>query len=205
MRFEENVLFPLRLKFPDYKGKSRQTAKGESRDKAHQLIKLVGLENAVNKFPKELSGGMKQRVAIARALVNNPDILLMDEPFGALDPHIRVQMQELMLKIERELHTTVIFVTHDAREAVFLGDVIYISTLCPCFLKYRFDHPFAKTKITRVDAKNNYRKDFLRFQREIEDRMQNLTENPDVSRTLEKEDQVIFKRSALGLFEDVEI
>lgn len=202
---EENVLFPLRLKFPNYEGKSRQIAKEEYREKAQQLIKLVGLENAINKFPKELSGGMKQRVAIARALVNNPDILLMDEPFGALDPHIRVQMQELMLKIERELHTTVIFVTHDAREAVFLGDVIYISTLCPCFLKYRFDHSFAKTKITRVDAKNNYRKDFLLFQREIEDRMQNLIENPDVSRTLEKEDQIIFKRSALGLLEDVDI
>src|SRR6185295_18370818 len=132
----------------------------------------------LHKYPRELSGGMKQRVAIARALAVDPDILLMDEPFGALDPHIRVRMQDLMLDIEEQLRTTLIFVTHDAREAVILADTIYISTLRPCFLKYRLDHPFRKGEIKRVEARKRYPKDFLRFQREIESRLQFLIENP---------------------------
>ncbi len=201
---EENVLFGLRLKSFTQETKSKKLVQKENKEKAFQIIKLVGLEDAIYKYPRELSGGMKQRVAIARALVNNPDILLMDEPFGALDPHIRVQMQELMLKIERELHTTILFVTHDAREAVFLGDIIYISTLCPCFLKYRIKHPFLKYQIPRDQAKKDYRKDFLLFQREIEDKMQYLIEHEDITRTIEKEDQVTFKRSALGFLEDVD-
>src|SRR5205814_545131 len=125
----------------------------------------------------ELSGGMKQRVAIARALINAPDIILMDEPFGALDPHIRFRMQDLMLDIERSLKTTIVFVTHDAREAVYLGDAIYISTLRPCFLKYRIEHPFKKSEIPRASASERYANDFLRFQREVEDRMQYLIEH----------------------------
>jgi NitT/TauT family transport system ATP-binding protein len=201
---EDNVLFGLRLKTPNEMDKPTQVVKRENKEKALEIIRLVGLENAVNKYPRELSGGMKQRVAIARALVNNPDVLLMDEPFGALDPHIRLQMQELMLKIERELHTTILFVTHDAREAVFLGDIIYISTLCPCFLKYQIKHPFLKEKIPREKAKKDYRKDFLLFQRDIEERMQHLIENPGIPRKIGKEDQVTFKRSTMGFFEDVD-
>jgi NitT/TauT family transport system ATP-binding protein len=201
---EENVLFGLRLETSPKKTTIKKIVREEQREKAQQIIKLVGLEDAINKYPKELSGGMKQRVAIARALVKNPDVLLMDEPFGALDPHIRVQMQELMLKIESELHTTILFVTHDAREAVFLGDIIYISTLCPCFLKYRIDHPFLKDKIPRQQAKNDYKKDFLLFQRDIEERMQLLVEQPDIPRLIEKEDQVTFKRSTLGFMEDAD-
>src|SRR5438876_12262409 len=108
---------------------------------------------------------MKQRVAIARALANDPDVLLMDEPFGALDPHIRIKMQELMLAIERRLNTTIVFVTHDAREAVFLGDTLHISTIRPCFLKYRFAHLFVKEDIPREKARARYYKDFLSFLR----------------------------------------
>lgn len=201
---EENVLFGLRLKSPNQEGKPKDISQKENREKAIKIIKLVGLENAANKYPRELSGGMKQRVAIARALVNNPDILLMDEPFGALDPHIRVQMQELILNIERELHTTILFVTHDAREAVFLGDIIYISTLCPCFLKYRIKNPFLKEKIPREQAKRDYKKDFLLFQRDIEERMQHLIENPDIPRIIEKDDHLTFRRSALGFLEDID-
>jgi len=200
---EENVLVGMQLQRTPGRGKSKRLIHKENKDKVIEIIKLVGLEDAVRKYPRELSGGMKQRVAIARALVNNPDILLMDEPFGALDPHIRVQMQELMLKIERELNTTILFVTHDAREAVFLGDTIYISTLCPCFLKYRFMHPFSKEQIPREQAKTNYRKDFLLFQRDIEEKMQYLIENPDIPRKLEKEDQVTLKRSVMGFYEDM--
>lgn len=146
---------------------------------------------------------MKQRVAIARALAVEPDILLMDEPFGALDPHIRVRMQELMLKIGEQLRTTVLFVTHDAREAAILGDTIYISTLRPCFLKYRLTHPFNKAEVKRVEARRKYPKDFVRFQREIESRLQFLIENPDEPRVVEALDQLVFQRSSLGVLEQI--
>src|SRR5438067_597825 len=84
---EKNVLFGLKLR-------NSGQGKAEKREKVRQIVELVGLSDSLHKYPKELSGGMKQRVAIARALANDPDVLLMDEPFGALDPHIRIKMQE---------------------------------------------------------------------------------------------------------------
>jgi NitT/TauT family transport system ATP-binding protein len=199
---EQNVIFGLELSARD-SGTDRKQAARQHMERVREIIKLVDLSDALGKYPRELSGGMKQRVAIARALVCDPDILLMDEPFGALDPHIRVKMQELMLQIERTVKTTVVFVTHDAREAVFLGDTIYISTLRPCFLKYRIEHPFKKSEIPREKARDRNANDFLRFQREVEDRMQYLIEHPEVSRTFEKEDCIEFKRSRLGLLEEL--
>jgi len=199
---EQNVLFGLQLGGPGG-GASKKQVTRRYRERAQEIVRLVDLSDALHKYPRELSGGMKQRVAIARALVCDPDILLMDEPFGALDPHIRLKMQELMLQIERTLKTTVIFVTHDAREAVFLGDTIYISTLRPCFLKYCITHPFKKAEIPREQARERYPNDFLRFQREVEERLQYLIEHPDASRTFEKEDFSSFKRSTLGLLEEL--
>jgi NitT/TauT family transport system ATP-binding protein len=196
LNVEENVLFGLRLE-RSHQGESDQ------RSKVDHLLELVGLRNARSRRPHELSGGMKQRVAIARALAVDPDILLMDEPFGALDPHIRVRMQDLMLAIERQLRMTLLFVTHDAREAAILADTIYISTLRPCFLKYRLEHPFKKAELDRIDARNRYPKDFLRFQREIETRLQCLIENPEEPRVIEDSDRVVFQRSNLGVLEQV--
>jgi NitT/TauT family transport system ATP-binding protein len=195
---EENVLFGLKL------GNSGQgQSKTEKREKVREIVELVGLSESLHKYPRELSGGMKQRVAIARALANDPDILLMDEPFGALDPHIRIKMQELMLEVERKIKTTIVFVTHDAREAVFLGDTIYISTVRPCFLKYRITHPFIKEEISRDKARDRYPKDFLTFQREVEDRMQYLIEHPDDPRVFAKEDNWTLRRSMLGVLEEL--
>jgi NitT/TauT family transport system ATP-binding protein len=93
-----------------------------------QWIDHVGLDIATDaeKYPHELSGGMRQRVAIARTLILRPRIILMDEPFGALDPKIRMSMQDLLVKLWREVEATVFFVTHSIEEAVFLGDRIYI-------------------------------------------------------------------------------
>lgn len=199
---EENVLFGLELAGSGGRGDRRRIDR-EQHDKVHEIIALVDLASALHKYPRELSGGMKQRVAIARALVNDPDVLLMDEPFGALDPHIRLRMQALMLEVERRLHTTIVFVTHDAREAVFLGDTIYISTLQPCFLKYRIEHPFRKAEILREKASERYPNDFLRFQREVEDRMQYLIEHRDIARTIEKDDRSTFRRSTLGMLEEL--
>ncbi|HEU4710286.1 MAG TPA: ABC transporter ATP-binding protein [Pyrinomonadaceae bacterium] len=193
---EENVLFGLKLR-------KSELGKNEKRAKVHEIVNLVGLSDSLHKYPKELSGGMKQRVAIARALANDPDVLLMDEPFGALDPHIRIKMQELMLEVERRLSTTIVFVTHDAREAVFLGDTIYISTIRPCFLKYRYTHPFEKENIPRELARERYSKDFLSFQREVEDRMQYLIEQPETPRVVEQGDYLTLKRSMLGFLEEL--
>jgi len=199
---EENVLFGLELASSEGRG-DRLRIDREQHEKVREIIALVGLASALHKYPRELSGGMKQRVAIARALVNDPDVLLMDEPFGALDPHIRLRMQALMLEVERTLHTTIVFVTHDAREAVFLGDTIYISTLQPCFLKYRIEHPFRKTDILRDKASERYPNDFLRFQREVEDRMQYLIEHRNITRTVEQDDHSTFRRSTLGMLEEL--
>ena len=99
-------------------------------------MRLQGFEDA---YPKALSGGMKQRVAIARALANQPRVLLMDEPFGALDAQTRTVMQELLTDIWESLRTTVLFVTHDIDEAIFLSDVVYVFSSRPGRLRLRLE------------------------------------------------------------------
>jgi NitT/TauT family transport system ATP-binding protein len=106
---------------------------GERRDLAREWIRKVGLniERDANKYPHQLSGGMRQRVAIARTLILKPRIILMDEPFGALDPVTRLNMQDLLIRLWREQEATVFFITHSVEEAVYLGDRIYIMTPAP--------------------------------------------------------------------------
>ncbi len=98
----------------------------EARQKAMEVLKTVGLEGWENKMPRELSGGMQQRVGFARALANDPEILLMDEPFGALDPLIRQQMQNELLDIQSKMKKTIVFITHDIDEAFRLGNHVAI-------------------------------------------------------------------------------
>jgi ABC-type nitrate/sulfonate/bicarbonate transport system ATPase subunit len=104
---------------------------------ARRFIIEVGLEGFENAYPKQLSGGMMQRVALARALANDPDILLMDEPFGALDSQTRSLMQELLLNIWEHSKKTVLFITHDIDEAILLGDHVYVMTARPGSIKER--------------------------------------------------------------------
>lgn len=105
---------------PQMRGASQMTAEAQARE----WINIIGLEKYENQYPHQLSGGMKQRVAIARALVNQPKILLMDEPFGALDPHTRQKMQKHLMDLWQNIDITIIFVTHDMDEAILLADRI---------------------------------------------------------------------------------
>jgi NitT/TauT family transport system ATP-binding protein len=102
---------------------------------ADGFISQVGLEGFADAYPEQLSGGMRQRAALARALATDPEILLMDEPFGALDSQTRALMQEMLLGIWEQSHKTVLFVTHDIDEALFLGDVVYVMTARPGRIK----------------------------------------------------------------------
>ncbi|HTL54661.1 MAG TPA: ABC transporter ATP-binding protein [Candidatus Limnocylindrales bacterium] len=118
----ENVAFGLKL---------RGIARSERMERSQDWIRKVGLEGAEKKYPSELSGGMQQRVAIAATLILQPRILLMDEPFGALDPGIRLRMQELLIKLWSEQEGTVFLVTHSVEEAVYLGDRVFLMAANP--------------------------------------------------------------------------
>jgi NitT/TauT family transport system ATP-binding protein len=121
---EDNVAFGLEC---------RGVAARERRERAREWIAKVGLDvkRDALKYPSELSGGMRQRVAIARTLILSPRIILMDEPFGALDPTTRLHMQALLVDLWREAQATVFFVTHSIEEAVYLGDRVYIFSSAP--------------------------------------------------------------------------
>ncbi|SES92930.1 ABC transporter ATP-binding protein [[Clostridium] polysaccharolyticum] len=114
---------------------AKKIPKKQRYDIAMKYIEMVGLERFHKSYPRQLSGGMQQRVAIARALAVDPEIIFMDEPLGALDAITRMKMQEEILKIQKEQKKTVIFVTHDIEEAVFLADRIVIMTPNPAKVK----------------------------------------------------------------------
>ena len=141
----------------------------ERKEKAMEIIKKVGLEGHENKYAQypTLSGGQLQRVAIARSILANPEILLMDEPFGALDVNTRLQMQDLLAELWLDFHPTVIFVTHDISEAVYLGDDIYIMKAAPSrFVKHiHVDLPFERTREIKRDPR------FTALVHEVEDAM----------------------------------
>ena len=118
----DNIAFGLKL---------RGISRSERRARAREWIQKVGLEGCDSKYPSELSGGMQQRVAIAATLILGPRILLMDEPFGALDPRIRLRMQELLLQLWTEQQGTVFLVTHSVEEAVYLGDRVFLMAANP--------------------------------------------------------------------------
>lgn len=135
--FQNYGLLPWRtvLKNVELGLEAKKVPKVQKREIAEKTLDLVGLSNFKNAYPNQLSGGMKQRVSIARALAVSPDIIFMDEPFGALDAITRMKLQDDILKIAREEKKTIIFVTHDIEEAVFLADRIVVMTPNPGKIK----------------------------------------------------------------------
>jgi ABC-type nitrate/sulfonate/bicarbonate transport system ATPase subunit len=124
---------------------------------AERLLEAVGLKEFAHKYPKELSGGMKQRVAIARTLINKPKLLLMDEPFGALDPQTRWGMQGLLIDISRQQDNTILFVTHDVSEAVYLADTVFVLTPRPARILQRVEVPHFTERDLALKSKPEFR------------------------------------------------
>lgn len=133
MVFQQHSLFPWKTVMENvaFGPLMAGTSRREADSIARTFLSLVGLAAFENAYPNTLSGGMQQRVGIARALANYPSVLLMDEPFGALDAQTRTMMQENLLEIWSEFHNTVVFVTHDIDEAVFLSDRIVVMSASP--------------------------------------------------------------------------
>ncbi|HLF65960.1 MAG TPA: ABC transporter ATP-binding protein [Saprospiraceae bacterium] len=161
----DNVALALR-----YQGVSR----AERNVRAMEIMKIVGLEGHEKKYAQypTLSGGQLQRVAIARSLIANPEIIMMDEPFGALDIKTRMQMQDLLMDLWSKFHFTVVFVTHDITEAVFLGDDIYIMKSQPSkFVRHiHVDLPLERS----LETKRNPH--FVEIVHHVEDAMIEVSE-----------------------------
>ena len=150
----ENVEFGLKL---------RKIPAAQRRETVDHYLDEVGLRKFAQHLPNQLSGGMKQRVAIARALANDPQILLMDEPFGALDSQTRASMQQLLLRVWQNAQKTVLFVTHDIDEAILLGDRVHVMTAHPGRIKQAVDIPLPRPRELSIVMEP----DFIRLKRQI--------------------------------------
>ncbi|WP_343730222.1 ABC transporter ATP-binding protein [Duganella sp.] len=131
--FQHHTLFPWRRVIDNvaFGLKMQGVGRTERRRRAAELLAMVGLQDFAEHYPAQLSGGMKQRVEIARVLINHPRVMLMDEPFGALDAQTRLMMQQLLLQLWAQIRTTIVFITHDIDEALFLADRILVMSPRP--------------------------------------------------------------------------
>ena len=145
---DENIEYGLKLK---------GVAEGERRDIVSHLIQATGLAGFEKAYPHTLSGGMQQRVAIARSLAVRPSVLLMDEPFGALDAQTRSGMQDLLMKMWTESASTVLFVTHDVGEAVYLADHLYVVSARPGTIADEIAVPFARPRDESLKEQPQFR------------------------------------------------
>ncbi len=142
----------------------------ERKKQALEMIEQVGLKDFAEALPKQLSGGMKQRVAIARTLINKPKLVLMDEPFGALDPQTRWGMQGLILDVLKKQDNTVLFVTHDISEAVFLADTIFMLSHRPARVLERIEVPYFESR----DPSIRQSAEFKRLENHVLDQLKQL-------------------------------
>ncbi len=143
-----NVEYGLRL---------RGVPKAERRQQSDKYLAAVGLADFADRYPKDLSGGMKQRVALARTLINKPRLVLMDEPFGALDPQTRWGMQGMLLDVSRTEDNTILFVTHDVSEAVYVADTVYVLSARPARILHRVDIPFFAVRDVSLKSAPEFR------------------------------------------------
>ena len=147
--FQADAVFPWKtvLKNVEFSLKVKGIAKKEREKIANKYIELVGLKGYENNLPKTLSGGMKKRVDVARTYASDPEVLLMDEPFGALDAQTKSKMQDELLEIWQKETKTVFFITHDLDEALFLSDRIAIlSSTTPSYVKTIYNNPLARPR-----------------------------------------------------------
>ena len=146
----------------------KEKSKAETKEWIEHNLQLVHMDHAMHKRPDEISGGMKQRVGIARALAMQPDVLLMDEPFGALDALTRAHMQDSLMEIQNELNNTVIMITHDVDEAVLLSDRIVLMTYGPAatigeILDVKLERPRHRLALAEDPEYNRLRSEVLKF------------------------------------------
>jgi NitT/TauT family transport system ATP-binding protein len=146
--FQEFVLFPWKTVMGNvtYGLAEQGVPRRERSERARTYIDMVKLSGFEKHYPKELSGGMKQRVALARSLIMDPDVLLMDEPFGAVDAQTRSVLQEELLQIWERTHKTVVFVTHSVDEALYLSDRVYVLSSRPARVKEVVDVPLPRPR-----------------------------------------------------------
>jgi len=169
---EENIALPLLL---------RKVAKRERRRRAHELGELVGLQGFEKALPRELSGGMRQRAAIARALSYNPEILLMDEPFGALDAMTRDKMNMELQRIAQATKATVVFVTHSIAEAVFLADRVVLLSARPGRIRSITHVDSPHPRALEVTADTGFQEKVLELRRQLTEDEERFTKDRWVS------------------------
>ncbi len=148
--FQENALFPWLTVRGNIEFGPRCCKDVDRLRELEQYVSLVGLRGFEDFYPDQLSGGMKQRVALARALIQNADILLLDEPFGNLDAQTRESMQELLLAVQTALNPTMVFVTHDIEEAVFLSDRILVMSKLPARFRKEILVPLPRPRLNEM-------------------------------------------------------
>src|SRR5262245_58136490 len=164
MVFQDYALFPWMTVRQNigFGPRQRQLPRKEVEEIADEFVKLVGLERFAGRYPSQLSGGMKQRVAIARVLANNASILLMDEPFGALDALTREQLQRELLQIWNRTGVTIIFVTHSVEEAVLLGDRVLVMSAGPGRIENDITIDLSRPRDVSSPEFNSVRRDVAR-------------------------------------------
>lgn len=143
----KNIAFGLELKKID---------QAKQNEIVNHYLTIINLKQYADFYPNHLSGGMQQRVAIGRMLANNPEILLMDEPFGSLDSQTREQMQDFLIKMYEKEKKTIIFITHDVVEAMLLADTIYVMSAKPMHIKRSFDMPFPRPRTHQLKYTNEF-------------------------------------------------
>ncbi|WP_420794796.1 ABC transporter ATP-binding protein [Colwellia psychrerythraea] len=183
--FQNHSLLPWLTSYQNVELAVRQVfkktmSKGEMKEWIEYNLKLVHMDHAMHKRPDEISGGMKQRVGIARALAMQPEVLLMDEPFGALDALTRAHMQDSLMEIQNELNNTVIMITHDVDEAVLLSDRIVMMTNGPEatvgeILDVKLERPRSRLSLAKDIEYNRLRSEVLTFLYEKQRKVENIS------------------------------